>query len=288
MVTKRQARSAKSLKNIRKQRSKYPLLLKQVIETSDIVLEILDARFPSEMQNKEIGKLVKSKNKKLIYVLNKSDLTRKRDKKLNPRVFVSCKNKKGVFELRNKIKEEATKIKKTGSYNRIQVGVPKEGTRTPHRYERIYVGVIGYPNTGKSSLINLLIGRTSAKTGAEAGFTKGIQKLRLTKDIILLDSPGVIPADEYSMTSEEKIARQVKVGGRSHSQVKNPELALNEIVKSNKKDLEKFYKIKFKDAEDLIEKIGRKKGFLKKHGEVNSDRTAREVLKDWQLGDIEL
>ncbi len=270
MATKRQARSAKSLKNIRKQRSKYPLLLKQVIEVSDIVLEILDARFPSEMQNKEIEKLVKSKGKKIIYVLNKSDLTRKRNKKLNPCVFVSCKNKKGVSELRNKIKEQSAKIKKTGSYNRIQVGV------------------IGYPNTGKSSLINLLIGRTSAKTGSEAGFTKGIQKLRLTKDILLLDSPGVIPADEYSMTSEEKIAQQVKVGGRSHSQVKNPELALNEIVKSNKKDLEKFYKIKFRDAEDLIEKIGKKKGFLKKRGEVNSDKAARAVLKDWQLGEIEL
>ena len=263
-------RSAKRLKNLKKQRGKYPLLLNKIIEISDIILEILDARFPKEMQNKEIEKLVKDKGKKIIYVLNKSDLTRKRDKSFNPRVFVSCKNNNGVNELRNKIKQEATKINKIGEYNRIQVGV------------------IGYPNTGKSSLINLLIGRTSAKTGAEAGFTKGIQKLRLTKDILLLDSPGVIPTEDYSMTSEEKIAKQVKVGGRSYNQVKNPELALNEIVKSNKKDLEKFYKIKFRDAEDLIEKIGRKKGFLKKHSEVDSDRAARLVLKDWQLGDIRI
>ena len=270
MGTKKQARSTKRLKNIRKQKGKYPLLLKQVIETSDIILEILDARFPKEMKNKEIEKLVKNKGKKIIYVLNKSDLTRKRDLRLNPRVFVSCKNKKGITELRDKIKEEATKIKKIGKYNRIKVGV------------------IGYPNTGKSSLINLLIRRTSAMTGSEAGFTKGIQRLRLTKDIHLLDSPGVIPKEKYSMTSEEKIAQQVKVGGRSYNQVKNPELALNEITKSHKKELEKFYKIKFNDAEDLIEKIGKRKSFLKKHGEVNSDRTAREILKDWQLGKIEV
>ena len=270
MVTKRQARSTKRLKNIKKQRGKYPLLLEKVIEISDIVLEILDARFPKEMQNKEIGKLVESKGKKIIYVLNKSDLTLKRDKRLNPRVFVSCRNQKGVAELRDKIKQEAAKIKKEGEYNRVQVGV------------------IGYPNTGKSSLINLLIGRNSAKTGSEAGFTKGIQKLRLSEDILLLDSPGVIPIDDYSMTSEEKIALHVKVGGRSHTQIKNPELALNEIVKSNKKALEKFYKIKFKNAEDLIEKIGKKKGFLKKGGEVNSDRAARAVLKDWQLGSIKI
>lgn len=270
MTTKHQMRSAKRLKNIKKQRGKYPLLLEKVIEVSDIVLEILDARFPKEMQNKEVEKLIKDKGKKIIYVLNKSDLTRKKDKSLNPRVFVSCKNHKGITGLRDKIKQEAAKIQRTGDCNRVQVGV------------------IGYPNTGKSSLVNLLIGRTSAKTGSDAGFTRGIQKLRLTEDILLLDCPGVIPAGEYSMTDDEKIARQVKVGGRSYSQVKNPELALNEIVKSHKKELEKFYKIKFKNAEDLIEKIGKKKGFLKKGGEVNSDRAARFVLKDWQLGKIEI
>lgn len=283
MATKSQARSMKRLKNLKKQRGKYPLLLERVIEISDIILEILDARFPKEMRNKEIEKLVKNKGKKIIYVLNKSDLTLKRDKRLNPRVFVSCKNKKGVTELRNKIKQEAAKIAPKGVPPNTEAGGKKIG-----EYNRVQVGVIGYPNTGKSSLINLLIRRTSAKTGSEAGFTKGIQKLRLTENIQLLDSPGVIPAEEYSMASEEKIARHVKFGGRSYSQVKNPELVLNEIVKSNKKELEKFYKIKFKDAEDLIEKIGKIKGFLKKGGEVNSDRAAKAVLKDWQLGSIKV
>ena len=268
MVTRKKVRLEKKIKNLKKQRGKYPLLLEKIIEISDIVLEILDARFVEEMQNKEIEKLIGKKGKKIIYVLNKSDLTMKRDRSLSPRVFVSCKSRAGISELRNKIKIEAAKVKKVGTYGRVQVGV------------------IGYPNTGKSSLINLLIGKNSAKTGSEAGFTKGIQKLRLTGDIQLLDSPGVIPAEEYSMTNEEKIARQVKVGGKSYTQVKNPDLSLNEIVKSNKKDLEKFYGIEFEDAEDLIEEIGKKKGFLKKGGVVDSDRAARKILKDWQLGEI--
>jgi hypothetical protein len=268
MPRKKQARSAKKLKNIKKQRGKYPLLLQRVIELSDIVLEILDARFAKEMQNKEVEKLIKNADKKIIYVLNKSDLTFKREKGLNPSVFVSGKSKKGIIELRNKIKQEAGKIAKEKDNGFVQVGV------------------IGYPNTGKSTLINLLIGRNSAKTASEAGFTKSIQKLRLVDGIYLLDSPGVIPEKQYSMTNEEKIARQVKFGGRSHSQVKNPEIAVNEIVKTNKKDLKRFYKIEFKDAEDLIEKIGKKKGFLKKGGEVDFDRSARIILKDWQLGRI--
>jgi len=118
----------------------------------------------------------------------------KRDKSLSPKVFVSCKSRTGISELRDKIKQEAKKIEKEG---------------------RVYVGVVGYPNTGKSSLINLLIGKMSAKTGADAGFTKGIQKLRLSEGICLLDSPGVIPTDKYSMINNEKIAQQVKVGGVS-------------------------------------------------------------------------
>ena len=288
MGTKRQARSSKRLKNLKKQRGKYPLLLEKVIEVSDIVLEVLDARFSKEMQNKSIEKLIVDKGKKIIYVLNKSDLTRKRSKAFNPAVFVSCKNRKGITELRNKIKLIASGIRKEKDCGLIQVGVLKEGMRNPYGCEGIRVGVIGYPNTGKSSVINLLIGKASAKTGSEAGFTKGIQKLKLSEGIYLLDSPGVIPAEKYSMVDKEKIAQQVKVGGTSYNQVKNPELALNEIVKSDKRALEKFYKIKFDDAEDLIEIIGKKKGFLKKGGEVNSDWVSRAILKDWQLGSIEV
>ncbi len=271
MTTKHQNRSAKKLDNIKKQKGKYPELLMKIVNISDIIVEVLDARYPKETQNKEIEKIIREKGKKIIYVLNKSDLTRKRELWLNPKVFVSCKNKKGISELRNKIKEEAKNIRKSkNAYNRIQVGI------------------IGYPNTGKSSLINLLIGRASARTGSDAGFTKSIQKLRLVEGIILLDSPGVIPKQEYSMTDEEKIARHAKVGGRSYSQLKNSEIVLNEIAKENKEVLEKFYNINFNDSEELIEILGRKKGLLQKGNEVNADRTARLILKDWQLGKIKI
>jgi len=87
MVSKHQKRATKKLRNVQKQRGKFPLLLEKVINDSDIVLEILDARFPKDMQNKEIEKLVNQKGKQLIYVLNKSDLTMKRDKKFESKSF---------------------------------------------------------------------------------------------------------------------------------------------------------------------------------------------------------
>lgn len=256
------------LDKMRKQRKTYPELIKKIIQDSDIILEVLDARFPEETRNHEIEKEIKKLKKKIIYVLNKSDLTKKKIIEISPTIAVSCKERKGIKNLRNLIKQLSKKIIKEG---------------------KISVGVIGYPNTGKSSLINILIGKASAGTGAQAGFTRGIQKLKLDANTILFDSPGVIPEKEYSGTEKEKIAKHTIVGGRSYSQVKEPEIVIANIMKKYPDVLEKFYKIKAnKDSEILIETLGKKRGFLKRGGEINEDQTARHILRDWQEGKIEI
>lgn len=266
------ARHTRNIDKIRKQRGKYPTLLKRIISTSDIILEILDARFQEETRNKEIEEIIKSQNKALIYVLNKSDLTEIKTTNLKPAIFVSATTRMGGKNLRDRIKLEARKVKKSED----------------NKYDRIQVGVIGYPNTGKSSIINLLIGKSSAKTGAEAGFTKGIQKLRLTADILLLDSPGVIPESKYSSIDKIAIAQDVKLNARDCNKIKEPEIAVNEIFKEYPKQLEKFYKITAEDSEEFLEKLGKQKGFMKKGNEVNTDKIARQILKDWQSGKIKI
>ncbi len=253
---------------MRKQRGKYPLLIQKIIQDSDIILEILDARFPEETRNPEIEKQIKKQNKSLVYVLNKSDLAAKKLFEIYPKVFVSCKERRGIKQLRELIKIISKKIHKDSD-------------------GKILVGIIGYPNTGKSSLINLLIGKSSAGVGSEAGFTKGIQKLKLDENILLLDSPGVIPERQYSHTEKEKIAKQTIFGGRSFSQVKDPEFVVAKLITAYPQVLEKFYNIPADgDSEILIEEFGRKKGFLKKGGFVDEDRTARFILRDWQTGEI--
>jgi ribosome biogenesis GTPase A len=271
MPTKRQKRSEKKLKNSRKQKEKYPELLKKIVESSDIILEILDARFVQNTRNIKVEEEIIKQKKRIVYVLNKSDLTSKlkESQKLQPSVIVSCKLREGIKKLRDKIKIESKKIEKKD------------------KEDKIVVGVIGYPNTGKSSLINLLIGRKSAGTGADAGFTKGIQKLKLTSEIILLDSPGVIPEKEYSGTNKTAIAKHTIVGGRSYSQVKEPEIVVANLIKEFRGVLEKHYRINAKgNSEILLEELGRKKRFLKKREEVNFDKTARFILKEWQEGKI--
>ena len=253
-------------------KSKFPEILKKVIQNSDIIIQVLDARFPEDTRNLEVEKKIEAKEKKLIYVLNKSDMVSKKQKhQFKPYIYISSTKRKGSKDLRNQIKIQAKKIKK------------------PVEENKIYVGIIGYPNTGKSSLINLLIGKTSAGTGAEAGFTKGVQKLKLSENLYLLDSPGVIPEEEYSAIKKDAIAKHVKVSARGYSQVKEPELIISELMKDYAKQIEAFYKIKSKgDVEILLEELGKQKNFLKKGGEINEDQTARLIIKDWQEGKIKL
>jgi len=256
---------------IRKQKPKYPDLLKKIVEDSDIILEILDARFPEETRNHEIEEEIAQKNKKLIYVFNKSDLTKKQNLKnfnyLSPNVSISCRDRIGIKKLRDLLKILSKKITS----------------------EKVFVGVIGYPNTGKSSLLNILIGKASAGVGSDAGFTKGLQKIRLTDRITLIDSPGVIPKGKYSSKEKEKIADHTMVGGRSYTQVKEPEMVIHNIIKQFPGVLEDYYKIKAEgDSELLIEELGKKRGFMKKGNKVNEDKASREILKDWQKGKIKL
>ena len=272
------SRHTRKTRNIRKQRGKYPLIARKIIEDSDIILEILDARFIQETRNNEFEEEIKKRDKRLIYVFNKADLIDKSNAKISkdllPYVFVSSTLRKGIKDLRDKIKIEAKKVNKK---------------RDETADEKITVGVIGYPNTGKSSLINSLIGKSSAGVGSDAGFTKSLQKIKLSQDIVLIDSPGIIPEKEYSHQDREKISMHTKLGARSYSQVKEPEMVIASLMKDYSNILEKFYKIDAKgDSEILLEKLGKKKGFFKKGGKVNEDTTARLILKDWQSGNIKL
>lgn len=267
------SRRTRHLKNIKKQRKKFPDILVKVVKDSDILIEILDIRFITETRNIEAEKWISEQNKKLIIVFNKTDLLNKEELKKRvselehsrPFLFISCKSRNGISILRNVIKKEAGKIKK----------------------EKIFVGIIGYPNTGKSSVINALIGKNSAKTASEAGFTKVMQKIKLSNNIFLLDTPGVIPSIEYSSKEQKKLSRDAYIGVRTYTKVSNPEFIISDIMKTFPGVIEKYYNIESNgDVEVLIEKLGRKKSILKKGSVIDEDKTARLILKEWQEGKI--
>ncbi|MEM4230315.1 MAG: GTPase [Candidatus Pacearchaeota archaeon] len=272
-------RRTRHIENITKQRPKVPEIAKQVINEADIILEVLDARFIDETRIPELEEEIKKSGKRLIYILNKSDLLsydqiKKIKEKLNlenlkPYVFISCSKRKGKKDLKRIINVEAgkTKIKE----------------------RKIQIGIIGYPNTGKSSLINFLTGRYAVKTSPKAGFTRGIQKIKFSENVIVLDTPGVISEKEYSHLILEKIAKHAKISARTWSEVKEPEFVVAKLMKQYPGVLEKHYNINAEgNSEFLIETLGKKKNWLIKGSEVDIDRTARFILKEWQEGKIKI
>lgn len=304
------------IENIKKQRGKYPDVIRDVVRISDIVIEVLDARFIEETRNLEIEKDILDKNKILVYVLNKIDLVdvdkikKTLPKWMKPYVFVSATKGTGLKDLKARIKMEAKRVL---ADNKQEAIVDKKDKKEKivkdlESRKRVHVGVVGYPNTGKSSVINFITRRGVAKTAKQAGFTKGMQKIRMSENILVLDTPGVIPNSEYS-SEAKSFMKDVKVGARTYSDVKNPEDAVFYLMsvptpkdennltdeeksaikeaEKNSKAIEKFYGIEAeRDSEVLIEKLGKKKGFLGKGGKIDIDRTARIILRDWQEGKI--
>ncbi len=255
-------------------RKSFPAHAREVIRISDVILQILDARFIKETRNPELEKIIKSQEKFIINVINKIDLVTMEEIKnnpileeLKPYVLISSAKRLGIGKLRERIKIEVKRFKV--------------------KHAKAHVGVIGYPNTGKSTLMNILSGSGKARASPESGFTKGVQKIRLNKDILLLDTPGVIPDKEYTSLSQKDAKKHANIGIRNAAKVKEPEIAVAELLQHNRIAFESFYNIDSQgDVEIFLDILGKKKGFLKKGGLSDTDRIARLVLQDWQEGKI--
>jgi len=244
--------------------SRFGWVVHKVIEKSDIVLEVLDARFINETRNIRLENKIKNKNKILIYAVNKCDYVDKKSmdhvkKGLKNCVFVSAKKYIGTSLLKRKMKALAN----------------KKGIENP------VVGVIGYPNVGKSSIINALKGRASAKTSPEAGYTKGKQYLRIDHNLMMIDTPGVIAKEK---SKEEEL---VLIGAKNPYTIKDPDLPVIKLLKNNPGVIEKIYGVKIKEnKEATIEDIALKLNLKKKGNNPDIDQVSRRILQDWLNGKI--
>lgn len=242
----------------------YNRIVYEVIEKCNIVLAVIDARFISKTRNIRLEDKIRSKGKVLIHVINKSDCVEKDYlEKIKDRfrecVFVSAKNHMGMKRLKERIKIISGRMK----------------------LKQVWVGVIGYPNVGKSSIINSFKGKGSARTSSEAGFTKGMQYVRISRDILMVDTPGVIAKEK---DKEEEL---VLVGAKNPSTIKDPDIAVTKLMNDNPGLVEKKYGVdKHPDKQETIEEIAIKLNMKKKGGMADVDRACRRILHDWVKGKI--
>ncbi len=250
-------------------------IVNKIINEADIVIEVLDARFIEETLNKEIDGKLRIRDKHIIYVLNKSDLVKEKFENISINltnyVFVSAINNLGTTQLRRKIKEITLQIREKD---------PKK---------EIIIGVLGYPNTGKSSLINVLKQKKAVRTSPVAGHTIGIQKIRLGEKLYILDTPGVFPELEKGEQKDELQESLMNV--KDPSKIKDPEsvavVIIDKIKAKNPKIIEDLYKIKLREtAEETLEAIAKKHNWIQKGAKPNIDLVSRKIITDWQRGKI--
>jgi len=218
-----------------------------VINSCDILIEVIDARCPNETINKEIEQLIKKKRKQMIRAISKVDLipkwfAKEIAKKMNG-FFVSSKNKTGIKKLLTEIERQAGK-------------------------KEVYVGIIGYPNTGKSFLTNALKGRKKVSVGPKPGHTRGQQFIRLKEGIMLVDSPGTIEKGYLFAQMPEKMV--------------NPSIPAVYLIKKNISKVKKFYSIDGKNPNDVLEEIKKKRNYK------DTDDSARRILYDWNAGRLNI
>ena len=271
-------------------------LIKRIIHESDIVLEVLDARLVELSRNEEVERLIEEEGRPVIYVVNKSDLVNKEklieqirhlDNEGKYVVFVSTKQKGSIKILLYAIKKVFAKHGKR---------VVDENEKLKYREARadIVVGVLGYPNVGKSSIINRLSYSRKMKVSKKAGTTHGIHWINATDEIKLIDSPGVIPLGRESIEDE---IRYGLIGAKGEERLKHPEVVANAVIKffmkNNPRAFEKYFDIRINEEEKedfccIIEKIGDRKRYLLKGNRIDENRVCQMIIRDWQEGRLRL
>ncbi|OMJ29817.1 Guanine nucleotide-binding protein-like 3-like protein [Smittium culicis] len=273
----------------------------KVVEISDVILQVLDARDPLGTRSKQIEQLICEKySKKLVLLLNKTDLVPRDNlvqwlaylRKERPTVLFKANTQQQRSNLGQNNSSSSsvggTSTECFGGESLLQL--LKNYCRNSNLKTAITVGIIGFPNVGKSSVINSLKRARVCAVGPTPGFTKAIQLVNLDKTIRLLDSPGVV--FNFGNTGSKKSEAELnEICLRNIVKVEllnNPtgpaEVVINRCNSSN---LASMYDVlPFSSPREFLVQLAKKYGRFRRGGIPDLDSAARIILNDWNVGKI--
>lgn len=253
-------------------------MMEENLKAVDGAIMILDARAAKASVNRKLDGLFR--DKKILYVLNKSDLVEESDVRATLKelresgktaVSVCAMDKRAVDALYN------------GIFNLLQEKIERYRAKGIARPLRVMV--VGIPNTGKSTIINALCGGKKTLTGNKAGVTRGKQWVRI-KDLELLDTPGTMPPSFDDQTLAKHLAY---IGSMNDANIDAAELAyefIKEMKISHPQAIVEKYALESVDASELeiMDAICVRRGFLLRGGEYDYERCGKAVIDDFRKG----
>lgn len=258
-------------------------LIKESLKLVDGVVEIVDARIPRSSSNPELSQIINKKPK--IVLLNKCDMADSSATDMWIKYYaqngvtaiaVDCKTGKGLNRFQSACEKALSSVIKRNK----DKGMEGKALR---------LMVVGIPNTGKSSFINRMAGKYKAVVADKAGVTRSNQWFSAGNGIELLDTPGVL----WPKFDDREVGDKLAFIGSVKDEVTDIETIacrlLETLSKTRPKMIEDRYKITdFDDLQswEILEKIGRKRGFLIKGGEIDTLRAATAVCDEFRGGKL--
>ncbi len=251
-------------------------MIKKEISNVDAVAEILDARIPFSSQNPELRRACAGR-KPRFFILNKSDLA---DPGATARWLDYLRGRGyGAVSVNSKSRSEQQRlIKDIDSW--VENNVRAKANLKPR------IMFVGVPNAGKSTIINILAGQAVAEAANRPGVTRGKQWIT-TDSYELLDMPGVLWPKFSNMQSAYNLAyigsikddvfdlETVASALLAELSVTEPDIIMDKMPEGTGMP---------EDGFGILEQIGRKRGFLVRGGEVDTERAAKAVLSDMRAG----
>ncbi|MCI6024179.1 MAG: ribosome biogenesis GTPase YlqF [Candidatus Faecivivens sp.] len=259
-------------------------LMKANLPYVDIVIELRDAKIPLSSGNPELQSMLG--NKKRIVLLNKCDTA---DPKVTA-AWIDWFKEQGIAALAvdsrsGKGLENFLPLVRSELSDLLSRWAEKGAGGRPIR-----MMVVGIPNVGKSSFINRMAGSKRARVEDRPGVTRDKQWVTVSKDVDLLDMPGVL----WPKFEDPAVGERLAITGAVKDQILDLELLAMRLLSWLRDDYPELlsrYKISPEEAEglepfDLLELVGRKRGMLISGGEVNTERAAVTVLDEYRAGKL--